>query len=763
MIAGIRLLLSLGLIAAAALPALAGPQQPAAQAAGSVSGVVIDRQTRRPVPGAVVSIESSGLRVVTDATGGFRLHPVPAGTHTVRCEAPGYRPTVIQGIEIGSGADREVVVDLESELLRRLEEVSVEAPTPRRGQDQPIGGVTIGGPETAIGAGAMGDFGRWLRAASPAGGMSDERNTLVVRGGNPIENGFFLDNIELPGISHLPDFGSTGGYYSLIDPSMVREFDFMAGGLPADHGGRLSSITEIGYREGSRERVSGSGRYDIAMGGATAEGPLAGGRGSWLGSVRRADFLLLGDLLKWDNAQPRWTDAHAKVVYDLTPRHAIWLIDVYSGDRLLEDEGAGRTRLHRLSQNTVGANWLATWSRRIRSETSVSHSRATWRHGQRYPPPYDRYDWHDDRETEWVALRNRNWLALGQSSRLEFGVQARTSSQSLTHVIRDPTAPGVTFPERTTWTYETVDTAAFASATVTTLRRLVVTAGVRLDHSSASRRSHASPRVSVSYPLIGDILRVNAAAAVVHQPLPAEFLAVHPEFLELRDMRAVHYGLGLAAGRNGWRTTLEAYFKAYSSLPIDPSFAHRLILDKEPFRSYTIPDRLIALGTGSARGVELTVERRVGDTFAGVLVARAGRDRFRDANGIERNRLYDSRYGFSAAANYALGGRWLVSGSLVIQDGTPYTATDEVRSSQYGVWIRRAPYNGARYPAYVTLNVRAERRFAVGSTTVSVYADVWNLLGRENVAWIDDWSPLFGDEFEYQMPRTPFIGAAIAF
>jgi len=448
-------------------------------AAGTAAGVVVEQRTRKPVPGAIVTIEGVAATAHANEAGEYRLTGLPPGTYVIACEAPGYRREAKPAVAIRSGETSEIAFALVSVPPRFEELVEVVAPLPRRGADLPVGGITLSGRQLAVGSGAMGDFGRYLRAAAAAGGVSDERNTIIARGGNPIENGFFVDNVEVPAISHLPDFGSTGGIYSLIDPEMVRDFDFIVGGFPVEHGQHLSSITEIRYREGSRDRLSGGVRYDVAMGAAGAEGPLPGKRGSWLASVRRADFVLLTDMIGWD-ASPQWTDAHVKLVYDLSPRHTLSLLDLYSGDRLTEAHGFWdeTTEYHRLSQHTIGVNWLASWSGRIRSETSVSHSRSTWRHGYTYSPPEDVYDWYDKRKTEWLALRNRNSLTLGGSHRLEFGLQTKRASQSFTdYRIKDPNAPGGRIMEPTAWTYETTEPAAFAAATTKLPGRLTATAG----------------------------------------------------------------------------------------------------------------------------------------------------------------------------------------------------------------------------------------------------------------------------------------------
>jgi hypothetical protein len=150
--------------------------------------------------------------------------------------------------------------------------------------------------------------------------------------------------------------------------------------------------------------------------------------------------------------------------------------------------------------------------------------------------------------------------------------------------------------------------------------------------------------------------------------------------------------------------------------------------------------------------------------FSVVIAARASRDRYRDVMGTERDRLFDSRYGLSVAADWTPSPAWSLSSTLVVQDGTPYTPTHVGATVATGIWYHNASrYNGVRYPAYATFNARVERRFALGKAQLAVFGDVWNLLGRKNVGWIEGWNPAEGDVFRYQMPRTPFVGAGVVF
>lgn len=754
---------------AAAIAALAGlitaglAATATAQVAGrgAIAGRVVDRTTDGAVPRATVRIQGLDLRTTSDDRGEFAIADLPPGDYELTGEAVGYRPTSLAGVAVRGGETTRVTLALELETGRHEERVEVVGQLPRRSESQPGSAFTLTGTQLTTIAGTMGDFARTLRSIPAAAGTSDERNTIVARGGNPAENGFFIDNIQVPNSSHFPDWGSTGGLYSIIDPSAVRAFDFVVGGFPAKFGGFLSSITDIAYREGARDRFRGQARFDIAMAAVGAEGPLPGAIGSWRASVRHADFTVLKEIISIDNQNPKWTDAHTKVVFNLSPRHSMSVLGVVSRDRVT-DRSVGWSERTDIDQATAGVNWRALWSNTLRSETSLSYSRYMRYRGEQYAPPEDPYNWADRRTTEWYAIRNENVWAIGSAHALQFGVQARQFSHRVGYV-QPPTRPGVILLSAGPWDYRTTETAAFVSGILRPFARLQAIVGVRAEHSSAGGRTHVVPRAAASFTLL-DWLHVNGTAAIVHQSLPADFLAVAPDYVSLRDMQAVQYSIGVSiSARTGWRATVDAYNKDYSDLPVDPAVSHRLILDREPFRDYGIPTSLTSDGSGRSRGVELLIEHR-GKHLTGIVSGRVSRDRYVDRNGVEHNRLYDSRYGVSLAADWAPSDRWNLSSTLGIQGGTPYTPTNVAASIALGRWARSGSlYNTVRYPAYGTLNARIERRFAIGRTTLAVFADCWNVLNRRNVGWIEGWTLQTGDIFRNQMPRTPFVGVGVLF
>ena len=112
-----------------------------------------------------------------------------------------------------------------------------------------------------------------------------------------MENGFYIDNIFIPNINHFPQMGSTGGNVSWLNMDFVERMDVSTGGFDAAYGNRLSSIIDIGYREGNRERINSQINFGIINYGAQIEGPLPGKRGSFMISAHRSFLTAIKDLV----------------------------------------------------------------------------------------------------------------------------------------------------------------------------------------------------------------------------------------------------------------------------------------------------------------------------------------------------------------------------------------------------------------------------------------------------------------------------------
>lgn len=203
-----------------------------------VRGRVIDRLSREPVAYAAVTITGQpGKGAMTDSLGRFEILQVKPGIYSLTASFIGYRTVVTPEYQV-SARTPFIEIEMEEEP-EHLNEVVVRPSPFRRTIESPVSMQVIGMREIEKSPGSNRDVSRIVRSYpgvsfSPIG----YRNDLIVRGGGPSENRFFMDGIEIPNINHFATQGATGGPVSIVNSDLVREINFYTGSFPADRAGR---------------------------------------------------------------------------------------------------------------------------------------------------------------------------------------------------------------------------------------------------------------------------------------------------------------------------------------------------------------------------------------------------------------------------------------------------------------------------------------------------------------------------------------------
>lgn len=258
----------------------------------SVRGKVIDRQSRQPVAYANVFVAGiPGKGVSTDSLGTFKIEQVPPGIYSLEASCIGYQ-TVSTPEYIVSASTPFIEIEMEEDA--NLLNTVVVVPSPfRRNIESPVSMRIIGLQEIEKSPGANRDVSRIVRSYpgvsfSPIG----YRNDLIVRGGSPSENRFYMDGIEIPNINHFATQGASGGPVSIVNADLIREITFYTGAFPANRSGALSSVLDFRLKDGNPDKQAFKatiGASEVSLSGA---GHL-GQRTTYLFSARQSYLQLL--------------------------------------------------------------------------------------------------------------------------------------------------------------------------------------------------------------------------------------------------------------------------------------------------------------------------------------------------------------------------------------------------------------------------------------------------------------------------------------
>jgi hypothetical protein len=713
----------------------------AAQEGGVVTGRAVEAGTERPLGGVRVEVEGRPEGALTDTLGRYRI-PLPAGTYVLRAQGLNHAPLARADVVVRPGRATVVGFALTPSALV-LDAIAVRPSHFAAAREGPVARIGFSAEEIRRAPGSAGDVSRILYGLPFVAKVNDQSNGLAVRGGTPTENLILVDGIAVPNINHFAQQGASGGAIGLLNVELIREVEFEAGGFGAQHGNRMSSVLEITLRDGDPDRRSGQLSVDLTGIGAVAEGP-AGASGNWVSSVRRSYLDLLVQAVDVGaSVAPRYGDYAFRLATSATSRHRFGLLALWADDRF--DTDLDQALEHGMSaygdlsllQGTTGASWTTLWRNGLLSRTSIAHTYG--RFDEDYTDTASRQQLFVNRSTEQdVTLRHSTRAQLTGGTLLTVGGDAAWQVGSFDNVYRrHVNATGDTIPELLL----AVSTSAgrggvFATVTHPLARWLSTTVGLRADHSSLTGTSTVAPRVSALL-VLSDRTRVSVAAGAYHQSLPLVILA-RDAHRSLRDPVAYHLTGGVATELgDATRLTVEAYRKEYRRMAMDPADPAGMPLDEvvQGGRFFTVRDRLVDTGEARASGVEATLQKKLTGRVHALLSGAWTMSEYRGLDGEWRPRTFDNGLILSGEGGWRVDPRWELSARWIYAGGTPYTPLDaDASRAMNRTVLDRTRVAGERYPAYHSLNVRADRRITFRSSSMVAYLSVWNAYNRGNVA-----------------------------
>jgi hypothetical protein len=738
------------------------------QQKGTIKGKLVDVSTQTPLVAANVIIDGTVLGAATDMEANFVILNVPVGNYVLKFSYIGYETMKKTDIIVRSNRITYVNAELKMSPLE-MNPVVVTGGYFSETDDQPTSSVNFSYEEIRRAPGSGGDVSRILMSLPSIAKVNDQSNNLIVRGGNPIENTFFIDNIEIPNINHFPNQGSSGGPIGIINVDFIQDVNFYTGGFSAMYGDKLSSIMDISFREGNRSDFDAQLDLNFAGFGGGAEGPLFKNNGCWLLSARRSYLDFVVDAFKVGSTiAPIYGDIQGKLVYDLNQNHKLMLLGIFADDHNDPDRATGEKNYmdhygnQDLYQGTVGMNWRAIWNKSGYSNTSLAFTSNKYNEDF-YETTTGEYDIRNRSLENIFKFRNVNHFRLNKKNTIEFGVEAKNLIEDYDNWYAETTNTlGDTIPALTLKNKISADKlGAFVNYIAKPFHRLTTTLGIRSDYFSYNNNTSWSPRLAFSYQFTS-LTSINGSVGLFHQNLPLLLLSQNNNNKNLKDLRAIHYILGIDhLLTENTKLTLEVYLKNYKNFPMDPLQPALFIIDGTFFDNY---GALVDNGEAVSRGVEIMIQKKLAKDFYGLASATFFRSRYKDGDQVWRNRNYDNRVAFSFEGGYKPNRKWEFSLRWIYAGGVPYTPFEiEKSKANHRAVYDETRINEVRYPDYHSMNLRFDRRFNFSNSNLVFYMSAWNIYNRKNIAnyfWNDkeqkqdqvyQWQilPIFGLEFEF--------------
>jgi len=712
--------------------------------AGTISGRVLDRDTRQPITQATVQVEGLALGGVTDDAGRFTLRQVPAGTHRLRAWRLDYPPVLVSDVTVSPGRDADVLIELLPEAVPQSQ-VEVEAEAFAKPRDQATSSYSMSYEEIRRSPGAIGDVLRLVQSLPGVVTTNDQRNDIVARGGSPAENLILVDGIEVPTLNHFATQGTTGGPISMLNNELVRDAEFLAGGFPARFGERLSSVLDVRLRDGDRERWVSETDVGFAGFGQVIEGPL-GERASVLATVRTSFYDLVAEAFGL-TAVPYATNGQFKLSYEPSRRDRWNALHIFGRDEISfrtdysDPDDAITWDLDSGGWRMVnGATWqrlFGTWGWGTltasdaygRFEQSIRDNNygglEIFRNRSEEGESTLRYDLsaRTARAGDWKAgvslKRLRNRFSIDQPYGAENPFSADTTRVDRRRVAFDDTA---------------IQTAAYAQWTQALGPRTDLTLGARVAHFGELDATSFDPRASLTVQLATP-LDLNLSFARTHQAPSTVFVRAVPENAALPPIESDHYIAGLSyLPQQDLKLTLEVYRKEIRDYPVArdyPTFSLANSGDVYGVNGLLFP--MVGEGRGRATGIELFAQKKLKRGLYGQLTYGAQRVEQAALDGVYRRGGFDSPHTGTVIVGFKPSQAWEASTRFSYSRGRPFTPPLEPESSQQNRYIYDlSRVNAERAPDYHRLDVRFDRRFTLGRTFTTLWLEVQNVYDREN-------------------------------
>ncbi|HZL11612.1 MAG TPA: TonB-dependent receptor [Prolixibacteraceae bacterium] len=581
---------------------------------------------------------------------------------------------------------------------------------------------------------------------------------LYVRGGGPDENLMILDEAPVYNASHLL------GFFSVFNSDAIKDVQVYKGGIPAEYGGKASSVIDIRMKDGNSQQLGMSGGIGNISSRLTVEGPIIKDKWSFIVSGRRtyADYLgRLAGVEALKENQLYFYDLNLKTNVEINRNNRIYL-SAYTGEDYFK---VGESIYMRWGNLTSTARWNHLFSNKLFSNTSLIFSRYNYNLGVPGSGA-DQFDW-TSQISDYNFKEDFSWY-LNSTNKLTLGF----------NLIYHHFEPGEVdanensyFTDLKLTNYNALDNSLYISNEQSIGPKITVRYGLRYSYFqqigkgkvrrylNPNRPSESEvidtieygqgklvppsyhnlePRLAFKYMLTPESsikASYNRMAQNLHlisntnSPTPLDIWL--PSSTYIKPLIADQVGLGYFRNfkNNMFETSVEVYYKKMENV-ID------YVDGADLFLRENLETELLR-GSGYAYGLELYVKKQEG-RLTGWLSYTLARS-MREIPGINEGKAYPSSYdrthNVSLVANYDLSKRWNFSTSWVFSTGNPTSYPVAKYDVQGNTMYHYSSRNSDRIPDYHRLDIsftydfeKNERSKVKQSLNFSIY----NLYARRN-------------------------------
>lgn len=745
-----------------------------AQNYGRISGTVIDKITQQPLVNAGIQLLSSSSQAIADSSGRFRITGIKPGTYNIAINYIGYKPLTLFNIVIDAGNESNLNIELEpapnnlTDLIIKNNKITARAAT----LETPLSVQRLTSEEIKTNPGGNFDISKVIQTLPGVGGGSQGggfRNDIIIRGGAPNENVFYLDGIEIPVLNHFQTQGSSGGPQGMLNVSFIEEVKLSSSAFDARYDNAMSSVFQFKQRTGNPNNIQGNIRLSATELAATFEGPLSSDKKTtFLASARRSYLGLLFSALDLP-IRPNYWDFQTKITHQFNKKTTISFIGLGAIDdfRFAAIKDATPEKLYILNSNPIINQWNytggITFKHLIKNGYyNIAVSRNAFDNNivqfedNTLQIPSQKILSVKSRETEnkfrFDINRNINgWkIAYGIMAQLDdfknqtFNVIRKEFIDGSDNIIQPGVTVNFSSPLNNFWRY-----GAFAQIGKRFFdNRLGVSSGIRTDMNTFTTEGTnalktLSPRISLSY-VLADKWTINATAGRYFKIAPYTILGFADDNNQLVNknsayQRSDHLAIGTEfLPDDGLRMTAEGFYKWYSNVPV--SVRNGISLANLGNDFAVLGNEAVSTnGKGKAYGIEVFAQKKLTNRFYGILSYTFYRSMYSGDNGILIPSSWDNQHLLSIIWGYKFPHNWELGLKFRYQGGAPYSPYEETASrlnylSQGQGIFDFSKLNTQRLGSFNSSDVRIDKKWNFKKTTIDLFLDVTNWYIARNPA-----------------------------
>ena len=717
---------------------------------GVIKGFVFNSTSNQPIEFATVAIEGTTLGMQTNETGNYEFKNLSPGLYNLVVSYVGFKKKSVLEIQVSNAKPAIVDVALD-ETASELNEIVVQGSSFNRSEESPVSLRTIGVNEIQRNPGGNRDISKVIQSFPGVSYTASFRNDIIIRGGAPNENRFYLDGVEVPNINHFATQGASGGPVGMINVDFIKEVEFYSGAFPANRGNTLSSVFNFTQKDGRSDHLGLTATVGSSDIGLTLEGPITK-KSTFLISARRSYLQFLFKTLGLPFL-PTYNDFQFKNRIKINTKNEITIIGLGAIDDFALNLSADSTPSQKYILGYLPSNeqWSYTggivykhFSKRSYQSVVVSRN-----HLNNTSFKYFNNDESQNLILKYASEEIENKLRI-ENTYNHNGFKINYGSGYEFVQYKNKTFNRISIPSG----IQLIDFASelnfnkfslFIQATRGFFgERFIVSLGGRTDFNDFSKDmknpfKQISPRASITYN-ISEKLSLNFNSGIYYQ-LPAYTVLGYRDSnnLLVNKLNGIKYisSKHLVVGTEyntmtNTRIAVEGFYKFYNNYPFLTNDSVSLanlggdfgVIGNEP---------AISNSEGKSYGIEFLIQQKYFKGFYGLASVTLYRSLFENRDKVLIPSAWDNQIVIAITAGKKIGKTWEIGAKWRFSGGTPYTPYDVSRSSLVSVWdisgrglLDYSQLNSYRIKSFHQLDFRIDKKFFFKKINLNTYIDIQN-------------------------------------